>query len=55
MVDKLIYFPNDDKQNYPSCKLDIIGGKQTLQVQNKPIKIHESTQIYKPINEIAFL
>ena len=37
MVDKMIYIPNDDAQNYPFCRLQIVVNLLGLDTQlNEP-------------------
>ena len=35
MDDKLIYIPNDDKQEYPICKLKLLFWKVSIKTSNK--------------------
>ena len=41
MVDKFMYIPNGDKQNYPFCRLQLVV--ETLNLINQPIKIRQKS------------
>ena len=42
MDDKLMYIPNDDTQDYPSCRLQLMVEKyyHSINLMNQPIKIY---------------
>ena len=39
MADKLLYIPNDDKQNYPFCRLQLVVETFGHNLINQPIEI----------------
>ena len=43
MADKLVYIPNDDIQNYPYCKLQLLNYNQWLK--------RLGTQVNEPTNK----
>ena len=50
MLDKLIYIPNDDKQNYPFCRLKLLDVKVwTPLVWNEPVNV---STVFEPTNKI---
>ena len=49
MAYKLMYILNDDTQNYPFCRLQLVVDPFGLNIMNKPIKI-QSKSSKKAIN-----
>ena len=50
MADLLMYIPNDETQNYPSCRLKL---KNLNKPKNEPTK--NSIKVDKPINKKRLL
>ena len=50
MSNELMYIPNDDKQNYPFCKLKLVF--ETLDTQNnEPTNQNQVPKVDKPTNK----
>ena len=53
MANELMYFDNDDKQNYPFCRLQLVGANLwTINLVNQPIKI-QTNKVVKSTNKKA--
>ena len=49
MADKLMYIPNDEKQNYPFSRLKLMIEMFEHSI-NQPIKIHKVPKVVNPTN-----
>ena len=49
MVDKLIYIPNDDTQNYPFCRLLLVVDNQLNETTNQ--NTTKVPKVIKPTNK----
>ena len=45
MADNLLYIPNDDTQNYPFCRLQLVVEILDTQLNKPSTKFNESSQV----------